>query len=152
MVILVSACLLGVGCRYDGQSRPSPAVLSLLSRHTLIPVCPEVLGGLPTPRPPAEQQGDRVVNRLGQDVTDAYRRGAEQTLLLARLYDAKVAILKAKSPSCGKGLIYDGSFSGHLVSGDGISAALLRASGLRVLSEQELTEQCLQAIEDEIDR
>lgn len=118
----------------------------------MIPVCPEVLGGLPTPRPPAEQQGDRVVNRLGQDVTDAYRRGAEQTLLLARLYDAKVAILKAKSPSCGKGLIYDGSFSGHLVSGDGISAALLRASGLRVLSEQELTEQCLQAIEDEIDR
>ena len=145
MKILVSACLLGVGCRYDGKSVPSAAVLALMRKHTLIPVCPEILGGLPTPRVPAERQGAKVVNRAGEDVTAAYRRGAEETLRLARLYGAQVAVLKTKSPSCGKRLIYDGGFCGRLVPGTGVTAELLAAAGIAVYTEEE-TEDALFAL------
>ena len=140
MNILISRCLLGEPCRYDGQSKPVPAVEELRrAGHTLIPVCPEVLGGLPTPRPPAECQPDgRVVNRAGMDVTGAYLAGARAALELARMNRCEVAILKAKSPSCGSSQVYDGSFSRTLVPGQGTAARLLREAGIRVLDETQL--------------
>lgn len=138
MNILVSACLLGVGCRYNGEEKQDPRVAALLARHTLIPVCPEQLGGLPTPREPAERLDGRVLFRSGRDATEAFRRGAEQTLRLAELYGCRYAILKERSPSCGSGTIHDGGFAGGLVPGDGVAAALLKAHGVTVLGESEL--------------
>lgn len=139
MNILVSACLLGCACRYDGKSKPHPAVIQLMKTHTLIPVCPEIYGGLPTPRPPSEIIGDRVVNNLGADMTAAYMRGAKETLCFAKLYGCTAAILKAKSPSCGKGRVYDGSFSGTLRDGNGVTAELLLQNGIAVYTEEELS-------------
>ena len=139
MRILISACLLGCRCRYDGGANgPLPQLQALLSRHTLIPVCPEQLGGLPTPRPPAERCGDRVITRDGGDVTGQFRRGAQQTLELARRLGCTAAILKARSPSCGSGKIYDGTFSHTQVPGWGVTAQLLREAGLQVLDETQL--------------
>ena len=140
MNILVSACLLGVRCRYDGASKPNEAVLKLMERHTLIPVCPEQLGGLATPRPPAERQGEAVRTQSGTDVTEQYRRGAEEALRLCRLYDCRAAVLKERSPSCGSGEVYDGTFSGALTDGDGVTAELLRANGIPVYGESALEE------------
>ena len=137
--ILVSACLLGFPCRYDGQSKPCPAVQNLQNTHTLLPVCPEVDGGLTTPRSPAECQADgRVVNADGVDVTDAYLRGAECALHTATKEGVTLAILKAKSPSCGCGRIYDGSFSRRLTDGNGVTAAHLLSHGIRVITEEDL--------------
>lgn len=135
--ILVSACLLGVDCKYSGGNNLCPWVEALKDRHQLIPVCPEQLGGLPTPRTPAEIQGNRVVSRTGQDVTAQYQRGAREALALAEQFGCEYAILKANSPSCGIGQVYDGTFSGTLVPGDGITARLLREAGLRLLSESD---------------
>ena len=140
MRILVSACLLGVSCRYDGKSKPHPAVLALQGQHQLIPVCGEIFGGLPTPRTPAERVGDRVLTEAGRDVTAEYRRGAEEVLALARRLDCKVALLKERSPSCGTGEIYDGSFTHTLTAGDGVTAELLRASGIAVFGESRLAD------------
>ena len=137
MKILVSACLLGVCCRYDGQAKPHEGVLSLLGRHTLIPVCPEIYGGLATPRPAAERVGKRVLTAQGGDVTAQYRRGAEETLRLGRLYGCEAALLKEHSPSCGSGVIHNGRFDGGLTPGDGVTAALLRANGIAVYGESE---------------
>lgn len=137
MKILVSACLLGVCCRYDGQAKPHEGVLSLLERHTLIPVCPEIYGGLATPRPAAERVGKRVLTAQGGDVTAQYRRGAEETLRLGRLYGCEAALLKERSPSCGSGVIHNGRFDGGLTPGDGVTAALLRANGIAVYGESE---------------
>ena len=139
MIYLISACLLGCACRYDGQRKPlSPLVKSLMERVTLIPVCPEILGGLPTPRPPAEIVGDRVMNCEGTDVSAAYKKGASEALSLARLYNAQGIILRDKSPSCGKGEIYDGSFSRRLTSGNGICASLFLEAGIPIYGESEL--------------
>lgn len=138
MTILVSACLLGCPCRYDGKSKPNDAVLALMERHTLIPVCPEQMGGLATPRMPAERRGGGVVTESGEDVTVQYRRGAEDALRLAKLYGCGWAILKERSPSCGRGQIYDGSFSRTLTDGDGVTAALLKENGITVLGENEV--------------
>ena len=140
MRILISACLLGARCRYDGASKPQPWIAALAERHTLVPVCPEQLGGLPTPRPPAERRGDRVVTREGDDVTAQYRRGAEEALALCRLLGCEAALLKERSPSCGRGEIYDGTFSGALAPGDGITAELLVARGVAVYGESRLRE------------
>ena len=137
MKILVSACLLGVRCRYDGKSKPHPAVERLLEQHTLIPVCGEIFGGLPTPRVSAERQGARVVTADGRDVTAAYRRGAEEVLRLAERYGCTAAILKERSPSCGSGRIYDGTFTGTLTDGWGVTAELLRDHGICVIGESE---------------
>lgn len=137
MKILVSACLLGVCCRYDGQAKPHEGVLSLLGRHTLIPVCPEIYGGLATPRPAAERVGKRVLTAQGGDVTAQYRRGAEETLRLGRLYGCEAALLKERSPSCGSGVIHNGRFDSGLTPGDGVTAALLRANGIAVYGESE---------------
>ena len=140
--ILVSACLLGICCRYDGRGNPDDAVLSLLNRDdiTLIPVCPEQLGGLSTPRIPSERRGERVVNRAGEDVTSQFIRGAEEALRIAKLYGCQVAVLKERSPSCGCGRIYDGTFSGKLTDGDGVTAELLRREGIKVYGESQVTE------------
>ena len=138
--ILVSACLLGLPCRYDGRSVPSDEVIALKQKYNLIPVCPEIYGGLPTPRVPSERVGDKVIMRDGCDVTDNYKRGAEAALSLCEIYGIDLAILKAKSPSCGCGRIYDGSFSGTLTDGDGVTAELLLAHGVRVLTEENVDE------------
>ncbi len=140
MKILISACLLGVACRYDGQSKRYPLVEVLCCRHQVVPVCPEQLGGLATPRPPAERQGDRVITKNGGDVTKEYRFGALQALELAKKLGCTVAVLKERSPSCGSGCIYDGSFTGTMTDGWGVTAELLRREGLRVLGESELEE------------
>ena len=137
MRILVSACLLGLACRYDGASKPREEVLALKERHELIPVCPEQLGGLPTPRVPAERQGERVVTREGGDVTAQYRKGAEEALQLCRLFDCDCAVLKERSPSCGCRGIYDGSFSGNLTEGQGVTAELLTRAGIPVYGESQ---------------
>jgi len=145
--MLCSACLIGVKCNYRGEGNVSGKVLKLLERETLIPVCPEQLGGLPTPRENAEIVGDgymvlegrgKVITCSGRDVTSNFVRGAEETLKIVKLYGISSAVLKQGSPSCGSGKIYDGTFSGKLVSGDGVTAALLKRNGVRVLSEEEL--------------
>jgi uncharacterized protein YbbK (DUF523 family) len=138
MKILVSACLLGLRCRYDGQSKPNAAVLALGEKHTLVPCCPEQLGGLPTPRSPSEWQGKRIVNQAGQDVTAQYLRGGEEAVRLARTLGCELAILKERSPACGSREIYDGSFSGVLLPGEGSAARALREAGIPVLGESEL--------------
>ena len=140
MNILVSRCLLGVPCRYDGKSKENKAVASLeAAGHQLITVCPESDGGLKTPRPPAEIQRDgRVVNRLGTDVTEEYVRGAELAVKTALEYGCTAAVLKARSPSCGNSEVYDGSFSGKLIPGQGVAAQKLREAGIKVFDEEQL--------------
>ena len=147
MRVLVSACLLGVNCRYNGVPKEDTAVKELLHREefTLIPVCPEQLGGLPTPRTPSERKGDGVISSEGEDRTEAFAKGAEETLRIAKLYGCDVAILKERSPSCGNKEVYDGSFSGTLVTGEGVTAELLRKNGVKVFGESEL-EQFLEAV------
>ena len=139
MRVLISACLLGVCCRYDGASKAYPGIEQLARQHTLVPVCPEQLGGLPTPRPPAERRGDRVVTRSG-DVTEQYRRGAEEALKLCKLFGCEAAVLKERSPSCGRGAVYDGTFTGTLTPGDGVTAELLASHGIPVYGESQMEE------------
>ena len=147
-LVLVSACLAGRACRFDGTAAYEDAVAALVAKGRAVLVCPEVDGGLGTPRPAAEIEGGdgadvvagraRVVTRGGLDVTDAYLKGAERALEVARETGATTAILKARSPSCGRGSIYDGTFSGTLEAGDGVTAALLKAEGIEVLSDEEV--------------
>ncbi len=137
--VLVSACLLGVRCNHLGEDSHSPAVSELASDHRLVPICPEVAGGLPTPRPAAELQPDgSVVTAEGEDVTDAYRRGAAAAVALARAVGAEEAVLKARSPSCGCHEVYDGTFTRAKVPGEGVTARALREAGLRVRSEEDV--------------
>ena len=139
MPIAVSACLLGEPCRYDGKSRPCEDVLKLHDACEMVPVCPEVLGGLPVPHAPCEiaaaERALRVTDADGVDVTDAFLAGAAKTVELAKEQGCKLAVLKAKSPSCGCGLVYDGAFAGELVPGYGVAARALREAGVRVLDE-----------------
>lgn len=138
MNILISACLLGLPCRYDGTGKQWEGAAALKADgHHLVPVCPEQLGGLPTPRPPAERVEEKVRTKNGADVTEPYRLGAEGAVALARLLDCSCAVLKARSPSCGSGTIYDGTFTGNRVPGDGVAAAALKASGVAVFTEEE---------------
>lgn len=136
--ILVSACLLGLPCRYDGKSKPDERVIALKEKYELIPFCPEVYGELETPRTPSERVGDRVIMCDGKDVTENYKRGAEGALYLCNTLGIKKAVLKERSPSCGKGKIYDGSFEGILTDGNGVTADLLIKSGIEVLGESEI--------------
>ena len=140
MRILISGCLLGVCCRYDGASKPHPLAEELSKKHELVPVCPEQLGGLATPRLPAERQGDRIVAKSGVDVTAQYRRGAEESLKICRLLGCDAAVLKERSPSCGSGEIYDGTVTGTLVSGNGVTAELFLEHGIPVYGESQLSE------------
>ena len=138
--ILVSACLLGKPCRYDGASVPCPEVIGLADTHEVVPACPEQLGGLPTPRTPSEiQPDDRVVDRAGADRTAAFSIGARETLRIAREHGCLAAILKSRSPSCGVREIYDGTFTGTLVAGRGVTAALLASEGIELFDETDLT-------------
>ena len=138
--ILISACLMGFDCKYNGGNNalPPEVLERLRQRYLLIPVCPETAGGLPTPREPSERRGESVVSRDGRDVTAAFQKGAALTLRLAERYGAKRALLKCNSPSCGSGMIYDGSFSGKLVPGDGVTAELLKSQGISVVGENVL--------------
>jgi len=144
---LVSACLLGKHCRYDGGHKRNEDVVALAKRQKLIPVCPEELGGLPIPRPPSEITGGdgadviagkaKVVTRQGDDVTPYFLKGADEVLKIAQTHNIKKAILKARSPSCGCGQIYDGTFSSQTRAGDGVTTALLKEHGVEVFSEGE---------------
>ena len=136
--ILVSACLLGIGCRYDGGRVKKINVEELTEAFDIIPICPEIYGGLPTPRVPSERMGERVVMKDGTDVTENFERGALYSYELALAGGADIALLKAKSPSCGKGEIYDGSFTGRLTKGDGYTAEYLMARGIKVYTENEI--------------
>ena len=136
--ILVSACLLGVNCKYSGGNNYNEKVIDYIKDYEVIPVCPEIMGGLSTPRPPSEIIGNKIINNIGVDVTNEYTKGAEETLKLAKLFNVKKALLKAKSPSCGNGKIYDGTFSGILTTGNGVTVNLLKDNGIEVLSEQDL--------------
>ncbi len=141
MDILISACLLGAPCRYSGDGLWLAEADELMAAgHHLVPVCPEQLGGLATPRAPAERVGDRVLTRDGQDVTEAYRRGGACAAALARRLGCGCALLKARSPSCGSGVIYDGTFSGVRVSGHGVAAERLNAVGIPVFDEEHVKE------------
>lgn len=135
---LCSACLLGVKCRYDGKGRLNRKVVELAEKEVLIPVCPEQLGGLPTPRELSERRGNRVLTKSGKDVTENFQRGAKEVLRLAKLFDIREAIFKQNSPSCGCGKIYDGTFSGKIVKDDGVTTALLKRNGIKVVSEENL--------------
>jgi len=135
---ICSACLLGIKCRYDGKSKLNKKILELAKKEILIPVCPEQLGGLPTPREPAEQKGKKVITKSGKDLTQNFKKGARQVLKIAKLFGVKEAILKQRSPSCGCGQIYDGTFSGKIIRGDGVTAASLKRNGIKVISEEEL--------------
>lgn len=142
MRIAVSACLLGEPCRWDGKAKPSEEVIAFASEHEVLPICPEVEGGLPIPRAPSEMQiaaseggRARVLSREGADVTAAFERGAATTLEAMLEFGCEIAVLKAKSPSCGTGLVYDGSFTGRLVPGWGVAAALIRDAGIPVADE-----------------
>lgn len=133
---MISACLCGLPTRYDGASKPvDPAIQALVDSDVVIPVCPECMGGLPTPRPPAEICAGRVINTAGVDVTVQYQSGAEQTLAICRRHGITRAILKENSPSCGCTQVYDGTFSRQLVDGKGVTAALLEENGITVYNE-----------------
>ena len=132
-MILVSACLAGFRCRYDAAVAPDETVVAWVQDGRAIPVCPEMLGGLPCPRIPCERLPDgRVMAKDGVDRTEAYALGAQETLRLARMYGCDRAVLKARSPSCGAGRIYDGTFTGTLTEGYGVTAAVRMQNGIAV--------------------
>ena len=135
--VLVSACLLGLKVRFDGLSKENKEILDLINDFEFIPVCPEIIGGLSTPRVPFEIRDGKVFNKDGVDVTENYLRGAEEALRLCKIYNCDTVVLKSKSPSCGKGLVYDGTFSGNLISGNGITTDYLLKNGIKVYSEDE---------------
>ena len=137
-MLIVSECLAGGPCRMDGKAKTLPEIKALVDAGEAVAVCPEVLGGLPTPRAPSEIQPDgRVVNKLGEDVTAEFVRGAERAMAVCRERGCAGAVLKARSPSCGKGVIYDGSFTGTRVAGNGVFAQMLLDAGVPVLTGEE---------------
>jgi len=135
---LCSACLLGINCRFDGQIIPNDKVIALAKKEILIPVCPEQLGGLSTPRESAEQKGNKVVTKTGTDVTHNFTEEAKQVLKLFKLFGIKEAILKQESPSCGCGRVFDGTFSNRLIRGDGVTTILLKNNEIKVITEEDL--------------
>ena len=141
--ILVSECLYGERTvRYDCGDVPllDPLFLEWKEEGRLVPICPEVFGGLPTPRPDAQRSGGRVVTSAGTDVTDEFRVGADEALRLARAYDVAFCIMKSDSPSCGSKMVYDGTFSGSKCPGQGLAVELLREAGFTVFDENDLEE------------
>jgi len=149
-MILVSACLAGVNCKYNGGNSLDDAVAGLVANGMAIPVCPEQLGGCPTPRLKAEISGGtgadvldgkcRVIRENGEDATEEFIRGADEALKIAKLACVRKAVLKSRSPSCGCGKIYDGTFSGKLTNGSGVTAELLKRNGIDVITEKEYSE------------
>ena len=143
---LISACLCGCPCRYDGQSRPASTLARLVSLELALPICPEVDGGLPIPRTPCERLGECVIDQNGQDRTLAYQAGAEHALHLAQAHHITAAILKERSPSCGSTEIYDGTFTRTRIPGMGVTAQLLRQHGLIIYSEENFPPELLEEI------
>lgn len=140
-MLIVSECLAGVPCRMDGKAKLVPGIKALVDAGEAVTACPEVLGGLPTPRAPSERLPDgRVVNKLGEDVTAAFVRGAERAMEICRANGCNGAVLKSRSPSCGKDAIYDGSFTGTCVAGNGVFAQMLLDAGVPVMTEKEFEE------------
>ncbi|MDO8498488.1 MAG: DUF523 domain-containing protein [bacterium] len=137
MKYIVSACLAGLSCRYDGKANPCQRVIDLIKEGQALPFCPEIFGGLSTPRPAAERKGSKVVTCKGQDVTTEFYKGALEGLKLAWIAGVREAILAARSPSCGSNQIYDGTFNKKLITGDGVFAQMLREDGFRVFIEEE---------------
>lgn len=143
-MIMVSSCLLGIHAKYDGTlTNKNDLLMKYCHLGKYLPVCPEQMGGLPTPRPPVEITGGAAINNIGQDVTAQFKKGAEQCLYLATIFNVKAAVLKERSPSCGVRKINDGSFSQVVRDGKGITAALLSEKGIPVYSEEDLTEELL---------
>ena len=136
--ILVSACLLGNNCKYDGTNNKNDKVLEYIKDKEVIPICPEILGGLSTPRVPAERLENRVITKDNKDVTANFNKGAEETLYLVKLFNIKKALLKSKSPSCGNGIIYDGTFTHKKINGYGVTAELLKNNGVEIITEEDL--------------
>ena len=137
-MILVSACLAGENCKYNGENNRNEKVLEFLTDKEYITICPEVMGGLSTPRIPSEIKGDKVFNKEGQDVTKNFISGAKCALKIAKENNPELIILKAKSPSCGYGKIYDGSFSNTLKDGNGIACQMLIDNGFKIITEKEI--------------
>ena len=136
--LLVSACLLGINCRYDGNNNLIDQLEQLKSRYNLIPVCPEILGGMPTPRLPVEISQGEVVNRNGENFTSQFHKGARETLKIAQVCECSKALLQQRSPSCGHGKIYDGTFTKTLIEGNGIAADLLEHAGIAIHSSGDI--------------
>ncbi|MGQ9558825.1 MAG: DUF523 domain-containing protein [Desulfurispora sp.] len=155
-MLLISSCLLGLRAKYNGGDNTVPALVELCRRGLVVPACPEQLGGLPTPRPAAEIQGGqgcdvldgrtRVVNCRGEDVTEPFIQGAREVLKICRLFGVRAAILKERSPSCGGRFIHDGTFQGRVIPGRGVTAALLQSEGIRIFSEEQLSDELRQKL------
>ncbi|MDA8097540.1 MAG: DUF523 domain-containing protein [Clostridia bacterium] len=155
-MILVSSCLLGIRSKYDGSINAVDRLIESCKSGLIIPVCPEQLGGSPTPRPPAEIRGGtgvdvlagrvRVFTSQGDDLTELFIDGAREVLKICRLFGVQAAILKERSPSCGVNVIYEGSFQGIRVKGRGVTAALLASEGIPVYSEEDLTTELITAL------
>ena len=137
-MIIVSACLAGVKCRYDGKDNATNNVIEMVKKGIAIPICPEQLGGLQTPRIPAEIYEEKVINKKGENVTSQFKKGAKETLRIAELANCHKAILKQNSPSCGYGKIYDGTHTGRIIKGNGLTANLLSKKGIIILTEEDL--------------
>lgn len=135
--ILVSSCLCGINCKYNGKNNYTPLIEEIKKYFNVIEVCPETLGGLPTPRDPSEINGNKVISNKGKDVTINYNQGALKTLELAKKYNAKIAILKDRSPSCGR-YSYDGTFTHNLIDREGITYRLLSENGIKIYTENEI--------------
>lgn len=136
--IIVSACLLGENCKYNGGNNKCDDIIALAEKFEIIPICPECFGGLPIPRVPSEIRDGRVYSKTGEDLTEAFLSGAEQTLYIAKEANAPCAVLKENSPSCGFGKIYDGTFSGNKINGNGITAQLLYDNEIQVFGESQV--------------
>ncbi|MBU5491234.1 DUF523 domain-containing protein [Butyricicoccus intestinisimiae] len=137
MTVLVSACLLGENCKYNGGNNCSPAILDFLKDKQVIPICPEILAGMPAPRPPVEVNGSRVLRKNGEDVTDAYCSGVCKAMQIAAQQPIDLVILKSRSPTCGVGQRYDGTFTGTLVNQSGLFAEALQRAGYSVKSSDD---------------
>lgn len=137
-MILVSACLAGIKCRYDGKDNANNKVIEMVKKGIAIPICPEQLGGLQTPRIPAEIIEAKVINKKGDNVTSQFKKGAKETLRIAELANCHKAILKQSSPSCGYGKIYDGTHTGRIIEGIGLTAKLLSQNGIIIITEEDL--------------
>lgn len=149
MKILVSACLLGENCKYNGSNNKNQEIIELGEKHKLVPICPECFAGLPIPRVPSEIRDGRVFSKNGKELTEEFKDGAEKALYVAQEAGCQIAILKERSPSCGFGKIYDGSFSGKIIDGNGIAAQLLYENGIRILGESQLNKLKMILEEDE---
>ena len=132
--VLVSACLLGLNCKYNGKNNYNIIIEEMLKDYNIIPICPEIMGGLPTPRNQSEIKNDKVITIDGKNVTENFNKGANEVLFLAKKYNIKKAFLKSKSPSCGNGKIYDGTFTNTLVNGFGITAKLLKDNNIDIIT------------------